>query len=413
MFEPKINRGASAFLGMIDANGYLITFPAIESSRSLGNDVATFVACGDMGPVRKLESIAARGGSAQILGEIGPVLKEADFVFANIEATFSERGTPMNRVPVFRLAPSAFDIVRQANVKIASLANNHMSDYGPDAFSDTIDLLTKNKIKYFGAGLTPSDALRPSIIEIKNIKFGFIGFRDGGSENYPDNGVMTPNIHKKHIIDAVTRLKKKVDWVIVSLHFGLEYKFCPCPSDVRLCRELIDGGVNIVLGHHPHYPQGLEEYCDGLIVYSLGNFVWNQNFVGHTSSSYILQISVTKKKMHAIKVIPFCMSKDYQLKLNMNSEAITEIEKLSAVLVDEKLLDEEWYFITRDLFQLLCKELWKICFSDHRNPVAVYRWTKQLGLRQKNALKCFFKYILQCKAFKYEIANFFEKWHSR
>ena len=280
------------------------------------------------------------------------------------------------------------------------------------SFTDTIDLLSHHSIKYFGAGLTPEDALKPSIIEIKNIRFGFIGFKDRESTRYPDNGVITPKIHKKHIVDAITRLRNKVDWVVVSLHFGLEYKFTPSPDDVRLCRELIDGGANIILGHHPHYPQGVEKYNDGLIVYSLGNFVWDQNFVGHTSSSYVVEIAVSKKCLRTVKVIPFYMTRQYQLKLNMNEEAITEIAKLSSVLINKKSLDVEWYFITRDLFQLFCKELWRRILVDRQGPFALQKWwVKQLGPRYKRTLKDFFKYVCQCKAFKYEAVRLLSKWN--
>ena len=117
MFEAKCTRGSAALPGVIDVNGYLKGLPTGDNCLASGGETVTFVACGDMGPVRNLESIAARGESAQILGEMKPVLKEADFVFANIEANFSKRGTPLNRAPVFRLDPIAFDLVRQSNVK--------------------------------------------------------------------------------------------------------------------------------------------------------------------------------------------------------------------------------------------------------------------------------------------------------
>ncbi len=377
-------------------------------------DVVKFVACGDLGPVRNLEPIAACGDSSHILGEIKPILKKADFVFANLETNFSKRGSPLDRIPVFRLDPAAFDLILQANVQIVSLANNHMFDYGPNAFTDTTDLLNKHNIKFFGAGLTLEDALRPVIIEIKSIKFGFIGFRDRESKYYSDNGVVTPQINKRQLFDSIDQIRDQVDWVVVSLHFGLEYRHTPNPDDVKLCRELVERGANIILGHHPHYPQGLEIYKKGLIVYSLGNFIWDQNFVGHTAASYIVEVSVTKYCLQLVKVMPFHMNKHYQLKFDINKEAFTKIEKLSSVFVDEKILDKEWYFITRDVFQIFQKKIVKKIFIDHQNPLSIYGWWhRQVGPRYKKVLKDFFKYVCQGKAFRYEYTQLRRKKDSR
>ena len=403
LFQLKGAEEHSSLPHIFNDDGHMKDFSPDGGSDSGNDSTVTFVACGDTGPVRNLEAIATSGDSAHILGEMKPLLDDADFVFANVEANFSTRGIPLDRVPVFRLDPAAFDLIRQANIKIASLANNHMFDYGVDAFVDTIKILKQHGIKYFGAGLTFEDALDSAIYEVGNIKFGFVGFRDCELPSVSSNGVITPQMYKEHILTAISKLKGQVDWLIVSLHFGLEYRFVPRPADVELCHELIDGGANIILGHHPHYPQGVEAYSNGLIVYSLGNFVWDQNFAGHTASSYVLQISVDKKKLQAVRAVPFYMDRDYQICLHKGDEALAEIDLLSSLLTDQPTFDREWYFITRDHFQLFLQELKRKLFI---GPAPLFVWWKErLGQRHKNTLKDFFKYVLRLKAFRYEYAR--------
>ena len=333
---------------VIDRNGYLTDFQSSDNTTPKKKTLIKMIACGDTSPVRKLENKVIKGKSSHILGNLKPVLQDADLVFANLEAVYSNRGVPLDRVPVFRLNPKAFDIIKEANINVVSLANNHMFDYGHEAFVDTLDLLQKNNINSFGAGLTLANALKPAIFETQGIRFGFIGFRDKVPWWFNDNGVITPQIQKKIVLKSINALRPKVDWLILSLHFGWEYQLFPSPKDVNLCRFFIESGVNIILGHHPHYPQGIEKYKDGLIVYSLGNFVWDQNLIGHTNSSYMTEISLSKGTIQSVKVIPFCLKSNYQLELLNDNSAIEEINLITNILRNKRKLNEQWYFVSRN-----------------------------------------------------------------
>ncbi len=182
---------------VIDHNGYLTEFKTPNNATAKQKTTIKIIACGDTSPVRKLENKVIQGKSSHILGNLKPILQNADLVFANLEAVYSNRGVPLDRVPVFRLNPKAFDIIKEANINVVSLANNHMFDYGHEAFIDTLDLLQKNNINSFGAGLTLENALKPAVFETQGIRFGFIGFRDKEAWWFNDNGVITPQIQKK------------------------------------------------------------------------------------------------------------------------------------------------------------------------------------------------------------------------
>jgi poly-gamma-glutamate synthesis protein (capsule biosynthesis protein) len=403
-------KGKCTISGVLDGDGYLTSLPC---SDSVPPEAVTFIACGDTAPVRNLEKISVDGCSDRIIGELQPILDDVDFVFANIEATFSTRGEPLNRVPVFRLDPDAIDLIGKARIKVASLANNHMFDYGPDALVDTVSLLKGLGVQVFGAGLTMQKALEPVIYEMKGISFGFVGFRGCEAKTLSNNGVFTPQMEKEEILAAITALKGRVDWIVVSLHFGLEYRFVPCPDDIRLCRELIDHGANIILGHHPHYPQGVETYNNGLIVYSLGNFIWDQNFVGHTAASYAMQISVSKNCLLSGRVIPFYMKKNYQLCLDKSPEALDELDTLSSILKDNSALSREWYFVTRDHFQLFVSDLKMMIISEQQGVLATMKWWREcVGPRSKDTLKDFLKDACLFKAIRFELGRIWHKQRS-
>lgn len=399
---------------VIDQYGYIIDCRKHDNDViSVNDNIINLIACGDTGPVRNLEEIVIQKGSSHVLGDMTDILKNSDIVFANLEAVYSIRGEPLNRIPVFRLNPKSFDIIKEANINIVSLANNHMFDYGPDAFIDTIKLLDKNRISYFGAGLTYDDSLAPLITEIKGTRVGFIGYREKEPKNFCNNGVVTPQINEKLIIKDITSLKREVDFLILSLHYGWEYQFYPSPRDVDLCRLFVDSGANLILGHHPHYPQGIERYKDSLIIYSLGNFIWDQKFKGHTNSSFVLELKIVKQSILSAKVIPFQMKNNYQLEVIKGDQLERGIEKinhLSTVLLSKSELNEEWYIICREKIILFIKDLYRICTTEENKYVNLVKLLKRTRHpRFRYTLLSFFLYIISFKEIIFEFKKITSK----
>lgn len=395
---------------IIDRNGYLKDFSSnnkegFENSEGIVN----LIACGDLGPVRNLQNIVCKNGPAYVIGDLNTVLNQADVVFANLEATFSNRGKPLNRVPVFRLNPNSFSIVKKAGVNVVSLANNHMFDYGPEAFFDTVSLLDTNDIVHFGAGLTFEQAMKPAKLTVKGVRFGFLGFRDKEHKNFDNNGVITPQIYYDIVAKNIQKLRPEVDFLILSLHFGWEYQFYPSPKDVKLCRSFIDKGADIILGHHPHYPQGVEKYKSGLIAYSLGNFIWDQNFVGNTKASYLLEILVDKHEIKSTKVIPFKLNRNYCLEISSDKQAYVQLSELSRVLSLKESLEKQWYFTCRNKLIELFMNLRDIFFKRRLRPYYIALWFRGIFFnpRARYTWMSLFHFLLTGKAFKYEFKKRF------
>jgi poly-gamma-glutamate synthesis protein (capsule biosynthesis protein) len=189
--------------------------------------------------------------------------------------------------------PRVLATLKLAGFDIFSFANNHIGDWGLEAFEDTLHWLNENEFKYTGAGFNKNEAKEPAIIERNGLKIGFIGFSDVGPkwmEAKDDKAgiLLAGDLEFEKIIAEAS---KKADILIVSFHFGEEYKKHTKRQE-ELAHKAIDSGARIVIGHHPHVAQDVEEYKNGLIAYSLGNFIFDQSFSKETMQGLVLKIKV-------------------------------------------------------------------------------------------------------------------------
>jgi poly-gamma-glutamate capsule biosynthesis protein CapA/YwtB (metallophosphatase superfamily) len=246
----------------------------------------------------------ARGVNKKIK-EMGPnypfektqeIISQADIAFCNLECAVSPDATGKSKGNVFCVKPEDAKGLSFAGFDVVSLANNHMYDCEKKGILSTMEFLTKEKIKFAGAGKTASTALHPAIIDLKSIRVGFLAFcaypmdwinldEDTPAIAFYDSSVAT---------EAVKQLKKKADVVVVSMHWGDEYKKSPNSSQINIAHQLIDAGVDLILGHHPHVTQKIDMYKGALIAYSLGNFVFDQR-KSETKKSMIFRTKISKK----------------------------------------------------------------------------------------------------------------------
>jgi poly-gamma-glutamate capsule biosynthesis protein CapA/YwtB (metallophosphatase superfamily) len=244
-----------------------------------------------------------------------PELKSADITFGNLEGPISKKGKNVGSKYSFRMDPDVIPALRDAGFDIVSFANNHVGDWGLTAFNDTRNLLHQGGILYTGAGDTLSEAEKPTIIEKNGITFGYLGFSDVGPEwiTATDNtaGILsTKNPRYKEII---SKAKESVDILIISVHWGEEYK----PHTKRqeqLAKEAIDAGATIVVGHHPHIAQDIELYNNGVIIYSLGNFIFDQYFSDETMRGLVVTATFENTKLTSIFESEIQLDSRYQPK---------------------------------------------------------------------------------------------------
>ncbi|GAI18648.1 unnamed protein product, partial [marine sediment metagenome] len=206
------------------------------------------------------------------------LLRDSDVIFGNLESPLSNKGEHVPKkgcAPSFKGSQTFIKNLKAAGFNILNLANNHILDYGVDAAIDTIQLCKKHSIHTLGIGDSLAKAREPVIFSANNINITFIGYTYAYWADYKKFGC-APMI-ESIIMDDIAKIKSSDSHIIVSLHGGLELIDYPNPSARNLCRKIIDAGASLILRHHPHCLQGIEEYNGGLIAYSLGNFVFDQH----------------------------------------------------------------------------------------------------------------------------------------
>lgn len=231
--------------------------------------------------------------------EIGSVLKGHDLIVLNLENPVGTNGTPhhvQDPHVTFCGHPDSLQVLRNLGVTVVSLGNNHMLDYGDAALHETVEYLDALGIKHAGAGRNYEEANRPLLMECNGHKIAFLSYvfiysasTKMATRNKP--GISDYRIRK--ILPEIRDLSLSGYQVNVSIHWGMEYSFFPIPYQMRQARQMIDSGASIILGHGPHYPQGIENYNAGQIVYSLGNFIFDEP---HTfaNRSFIYSVRIAK-----------------------------------------------------------------------------------------------------------------------
>lgn len=256
----------------------------------------TICAVGDVMPGEHLNKIFKSKDPCWPFEKTLQYLKDADITFCNLECPISESnvGTKLKKSDANLLAdPASVKSLTCAGVNIVSLANNHALDYDVPALERTISLLKDNGIKYVGIRDT-SESRAPLIIEKNGLKIAFLAYLDGIPESFVGKSMEVFPLLLPYIQDDIYNVRKTADIIIVSFHFGKEFSTVPGVYQTQVAREAIDAGADLVLGHHPHVLQPLERYKNGVIAYSLGNFVFG--CYGQAAESAIFRFKIISNK---------------------------------------------------------------------------------------------------------------------
>jgi hypothetical protein len=253
-------------------------------------------------------------GYGALFSAVKPVISEADLAFGNLEfpvAPDSHRGEASM---VFNAPPEVLGALADAGFDVVSFANNHVYDQGVAGFVETIGRLESSPLDYLGAGPDCDAAMNGQMYDLNGIKVAFLaGSRLYNSYNEPGPGrgcSFRITDGTEAIARAQAAKEAGADLVLLSVHWGVEYKTTPHRYDVDIAHKLLEGGVDGIIGHHPHVLQPLEVYEteDGrttFVMYSLGNFISGQGYqyrhglhhpnVGNTRDGGLLRFKVVRR----------------------------------------------------------------------------------------------------------------------
>jgi poly-gamma-glutamate capsule biosynthesis protein CapA/YwtB (metallophosphatase superfamily) len=286
--------------------------PVLQTPRvtSIPSGQVTLMAVGDIMLARSIGDLILTQGIEAPFEFAASMLNKADIALGNLECAISEQGEPENKAYTFRAPLEAGKALSFAGFDLLTLANNHVMDFGKDAFLDTLDNLQANQIAVVGAGKDKTSARQPVIIEANGLRLAFLAYLDIPRWNYDYLAWVAtptePGIAWGYLTDIqadVSAATRIADVVIVLLHFGIEGEGEPSYQQIQSARLAIDSGAKLVIGSHTHLLQSIEKYKDGLIVYNLGNFVFDE-FVEPENQSAIFLARISKDGVLAHKLIP-------------------------------------------------------------------------------------------------------------
>ncbi len=242
--------------------------------------------------------------------KIRDATKEADVFFFNHEGPMSELGTDTGKIYSFNFDTKAIEGMKYAGTDIVSLANNHALDWGSVALCDTIKNLTNGGIAQVGAGCNKEEADKPFIKNLGDTKIAFIAFTEFYSGNYAtETKIGLTRFDEEELKNKIKYLKENelVDIVFVSIHWGEEYKTRSNQTQQTLAKSLVDAGADVIVGHHPHVVQEIENYNNSWIIYSLGNFIFDQKQEG-TNEGLMVKITISEKEIKKFESIPISIN---------------------------------------------------------------------------------------------------------
>lgn len=247
------------------------------------------------------------------------LFNEAHVVFCNLESPLFRIDKMRERGAILYSPPESLSALKTINCNIANIGNNHINDYGDESLIRTKQYLEENGFLTIGAGKDITEASEQKIMDIQGVKIGFLSFTSS-STSAPEVAsiIATKNTAGCASFDdilscsqKIRELKKEVDYLVVSLHWGYQHYYYPSPEQIGIAHKMIEEGVDVIIGHHPHVIQGVENYKQGIIFYSLGNFFF-PDF--ETTHGYVFRWNRDTKNSFAAKL---CLDSEGQMRYSL------------------------------------------------------------------------------------------------
>ena len=294
------------------------TVAGVDPVRDRGG-ATTLVVTGDVMLVRGVPDPAAA------LAPMRRLLRGADLTVGNFESTLSTDGEPQQPGnDSFGGSPALVPVLEDAGFDALSLANNHTGDYGESALRQTVETLQQSRILSFGAGDNVAEAAEPAVLSAPDgTTYAFLGFNAIGETpraTSADPGALSVRMPPRTgpLVEAdVARVEREVrgagrlaDVVVVVPHWGEQYTHSPWPDQRTVARRLVAAGADLVVGGHPHWVQGVDAVDGVPVLHSLGNFVFDMDFMTETMEGVLLEATFWGAELKAMRLVPYRMDDD-------------------------------------------------------------------------------------------------------
>lgn len=318
---PTQGRGSGAGLGTLPLRLYVSDALARQGAKAAqigenahaamasARNTLDLIAVGDIMLGRGvLNQMTARNDFSFPYRAIKPELDTGDLRMGNLECMVTDLVQPPSDPSTFTFVcpTKGYDGLKYAGFDILTLANNHSNGEGQTVFNDMRSNLTKHGFLHGGGGDNLAEATAPVIASAKGMRVAILAYDNilpqGPWATANSWGLAPINVDTLPADFAAAR--KQADLVIPYFHWGIEYTNDPTNYQQNVARAAIDAGADMVLGNHPHWTQGIERYQGKLIIYSMGNFVFDQDWSEPTLEGMLLHLYWRNGTLASVRFVP-------------------------------------------------------------------------------------------------------------
>ncbi|MDD3953795.1 MAG: CapA family protein [Lentisphaeria bacterium] len=315
-------------------------------NKSADEIAATLIVAGDWAPIRAFAPLMA-GQPEAIYGDLLPILRSADLRVVNVEAPLSGGVPAIKSGAVFHGEAEHLAALTAVPFDVATLANNHTFDSGVEGFLTTRALLDAAGIRALGAGCSESEASTFLQIELNGIRIALFNLSEGEDESAAAGD--KAGVHgwqPETVAETIRKVRGNFDLIIVIAHCGLEYIPFPPPYVYEAFQRFAEAGADLVVGHHPHVPQGMCLLNQVPLCFSLGNFAFYQETdLKYRKLGYMLKIGAGRSGLVSLEVIPYAINASGLTLLQgaQLDEFARLFEELSLPLASEAGVLDAWH----------------------------------------------------------------------
>lgn len=357
------------------------------------------VIVGDFYPNLKLKNKLLNNKPSEIFGKFYNIIQESDLAVVNLETPLTKYDRAINKTgPALRADKEFASFLRNTGFGIATLANNHIMDYGQKGLEDTVEALNNVGLAYVGAGSTIYAAKKPYMFNSKEGKrLAILNISENEWSTTKGDFPGAAGFDPVSNFNSIQEAKKKADFVLLITHGGHENYNLPSKSFRDLLRFFVDAGADAIINHHPHCISGHEFYKGKPIYYSIGNFLFDNmgSELTYWNKGMAVEIDFSKSNINTVNHIFYQSINDKAFELLEGEAAkteLSEIDKLDKIIQNDEELDRKfqaWIEKSRKYYKINIEpHSIRILQALQNRKIVRSLWSKRKKLFLINMLRC-------------------------
>jgi len=327
----------------------------MHAAQKTGGNVI-FGAVGDVNLARECGEQVREHGPDWPFELMRPYLEKADLLFGNMESIVLPADYPDEQIEPGTLV-TKFDgtaALERGGFDLMNMAANHVLDGGHVGMFHTQALLEGRGIATAGVGRTQEQARQMRVLEVGGVRFGFLCYCEDNNYTLGTTGPSHAYYTPEAVLEDIARHRDEVDVLVVSVHADLEFMETPSVPRREGFRRIARAGADMVLGHHPHVPQGVELVDGSLIAYSLGNFYFSAHTSPymrdngpHTAHSFLLLVEVSAEGVRSFERVPYEIlqppnQRPVPLAGSAAEQMLAYLQELDKKVLDDEIVQRNW-----------------------------------------------------------------------